>query len=556
MSHQPKKSENIIKRAQKNGLFDINRKSLQNTAEWRLPRRFYPDHEEELLWLFTGIGSQWKSLLGQLRFKALDEAIRSRDDKISSTAIGHWTDAYCEFEDGAKSSYQRWMKTKGILHACLVQPYDKSADPKPESSSFIKDKSHALQLLLEIFEKPLKKIECDKVTYVNQSKKDQSEKTFNIRFPSWASNNSHSGSEENKEIKFRIWTLSDLTSNVDDFCAKILNKQREWEDSSSRDPYFFLLIDTPEQYKQTNVDGDLNQLYTRFIKDAETSSKLRRLRGSMSFISGLAGLEGLVAVRKISNRCLSEIQIGGKDDWWGGAAWLAWLVTLYQRAEAEKLAINSAKLIQLIIKKKENPKKILEKIETFLKQTIFIEATWMYREFAKRTDVDQVYRIFQEIYDLDEIWEDMCQQTKTIVSLSEAQHARQQLDHETQRTQNMHKLNTNQTILGMVVGAAILITGVFGMNIKQIGSDLSLFDWRAGRYVSIIVVGTLIGIIYYCYHLAKIEKNAGTLFIYSYVKRLIYPILLLFICVFHVIPSIWPFLTVVMKRWLLSFLTI
>lgn len=455
----------------------------------------FEDQNELQFWLLDGIVSPWDDPLARWRNKVLNRAL-TFDPQAVQASQDPWQKKYPSLGGPFWNSTEVfWPAVPGLRRLCLVQPLllkPRGEENQPSGFNII-TKSESNDFL------PFIKKSIDKMTY-----------SKNVTFIEI---------KINESIGFRVWsssTLDDHNSTIKNFenyldlpaadTTKLF--QGCYTIKEFREPFFFFVLDTPQKNYQACDEETLQQLYASFVQKllgrnpvATSKTQLTHLPCEMEIDAGVVGLEGMIVVRTISeNHAGSDLLLGGDDLFWGGSAWLAWLITLFQRAETVSHADDAMTLAETISKERP-PKDLVKEARDFLKDVVCLEATWMYREVSKRTDIDRFYRELQMVYDLDETWEDVRAQTQLISEYIEIE-----ADKEFQ--ENWRKLNYKQTLAGMVAGAALFITGYFGMNLEGVGvNGNSLFDVSPRLIISAVLLITCFSIVWYRKGLDALENT-------------------------------------------------
>lgn len=461
-------------------------------------KRPRPENGEERLWLIDGIGSAWQGLLGQWRGDVLNDVIRQADQATPP----HWAKKYLALGYDAATVWETcWKERPGIRRVCLVQPIHQM-DLKEENLAQLQG-APALKNFLPFMADSIKTISTPKSREKQENAYLEQEIPLRI----------YKSETQDKDIGFRIWWVIGIDKDHEAILAKLRTKRDEWlKDTGSiermvHDPFFFFLIDSPCPHSGRSQFEAVTHLYGKMTETVphERVKDLQFIEGKMGIDVAGIGLEGIVAERFLgsSNQSVG-LDIGGEDSFWGGGAWLAWVICLFQRTVTESYAEDAGNLAKKFTKDAKD-KDLREDGRNFLKKVISLETSWMYPELAKSTELDRFYALLQKVYDIEKIWDDLRNQTEMVINIIESDYQQQELgyQHEEVARQeqleiNMRKLNVRQTLVGMAAGGMIFLTGFFGMNFKEFGEELSFYSFYFRDMILLVcAVISFFGVLYW-----------------------------------------------------------
>lgn len=165
------------------------------------------------------------------------------------------------------------------------------------------------------------------------------------------------------------------------------------------------------------------------------------------------------------------------DVLWGGIVWWLWIFANYQRRAIDHVARKAAELVDGY-----NSIQASAAARDLFETVLYLENQWMYDSLATSSDANAAYRSLSESVEVSKAWADVQEQIRLVSSWQD------RLSDE-----YIALLNQHRTRFGFFFGAAVLWTGLMGMNITQLQQrDL----WSTGP---LIVLGVVIGISFSLY---------------------------------------------------------
>lgn len=388
------------------------------------------------------IGKQLDGILSHGRDQILNDAIDARDKGEA------WTNAFPTLGATAELTLQRlWEQAKGVGRICLVQPMSEtcSSDEKQKEQQQFSAQEDFLTLItapdmfaLGEWRQPDSPKELitppDLLPFISDSIGKYVKLVYQREFKvdKWTESEFHL--IEFDRLFFRMWGCSRL----DDIFALIKRAhevKKVWQEYGTinicgkqfevlRNPCFCLVLDSasldPLLPKLKSLDFLYRQVCALRDGDSGKAMTLHRMSPSSLLKRGVAGLEGMVVVRQLTEDVGPAMDFGGEHPYWGGSVWFAWMLTLFQRVATESLAKEVCGLYEKESTETIDTKKYLfEVMQKYLFDVMRMETLWMYREVAKNSDVEQCYQDFQNLYDRENMWQDVREQTETVSSYRE-----------------------------------------------------------------------------------------------------------------------------------------
>jgi hypothetical protein len=254
-------------------------------------------------------------------------------------------------------------------------------------------------------------------------------------------------------------------------CQQSMTSKQE----KNGDVLFWLVLDKADS-DQAVGEEFLTYAFRRLCGEGHERSLTERINPNGLLLDGVVGLEGVVLVRRMQDQVSGRLKPGNPDQLWGGSAWAAWIVTLFQRAATEKLANDTARLGTSLSGLDMNDDYVDDvcKQAGYWTKVIHLESKWMYKEIAGVTDVDRIYQSFQKAFDIDAMWDDVREQTELIARYAE--------------TERIKKVNTVQTLGGFIFGLLVLLSGFFGMNFYPDLGKYVPWNWNWPNLVILMVI--------------------------------------------------------------------
>jgi hypothetical protein len=393
-----------------------------------------------------------------------DETLRQwRDDKLNRAIDAYDIEATEKHRGYARSHPHfgalpgdiqdaNWRRARGVLRICWVRATEHpDADRASEAQSLKLENT----LLLEHFKDSLSEV----VILASKAHDDHWEEQthdFPTRF--------HLGHGKNSGLRVRFLTYSRslLLDGQNDLDVLFLPPK-----VAAKGELKFWLIYHPQQGINPPDEGMLRRAYWHLSRRDDhrnvygISSQTASIAANSKLYCGVGGLEGSVLAAPLGHDCPYKLDWANTDQYWGGDVWLSWITTLFQRSACELLARDTARLGPSLFKG-ETPEYFdrVTGLSNYWKTVIELESKWIYREFSRSTDVDRIYRNFQEIFDIGEMWTDIREQTELIASHADAERAK--------------KISNIQTLGGVFFAFMVLSASFLGIN----GIDLS-YDLKA-----------------------------------------------------------------------------
>lgn len=247
--------------------------------------------------------------------------------------------------------------------------------------------------------------------------------------------------------------LLDGNTDGEDLLGEFYEKRTSMQDGAGKEIQFWLVLDTQDDNDIPSEEAFITYAYRRICGPKSERISAKQFQPTGLVVDGIVGLEGAAMIRYMDEKEMPSryLMPSASDILWGGGAWAAWIVTLFQRAACTSLARDTAELgPSLTSSRNQHDVDVLLKLKEYWQKVIQLESKWMYREISSSTDVDRIYRDLQTTFDIEEMWEDVREQTELLARYAEAD--------------RMKRVNSVQTIGGVIVGSLVLMVGVFGTN--------------------------------------------------------------------------------------------